>query len=70
MTESIVDINKFKYEQAEKELRLKLVEFSEKTEIQAQLGEAFYIWKNDPEFISDDLSEEDVDDVTFEKFCD
>ncbi len=57
-------------DKTDNELRLKMVEFSEHPDIQAQIGEAFYIWKNDPELISDDLTEDKIDDITFEKFFD
>ena len=70
MTDSIVDITKYKIDQVDKELRKKLVEYSERPEIQSQLGEAFYIWKNDPEFTSEDIREDQIDDLTFEKFFD
>ncbi len=69
MTKSVVDIND-KLDQVDKELRRKLVDYSERDEIQSQLGEAFYIWKNDPEFTSEDIEEDQVDDLTFEKFFD
>ncbi|MCZ6684405.1 MAG: hypothetical protein O6849_00280 [Candidatus Dadabacteria bacterium] len=70
MTESVVDITQYKLDQAEKELREKLVDYSERPEMQSQIGEAFYIWKNDPEFTSEDISEEEIDELTFEKFLD
>jgi len=70
MTDSVVDITKYKIDQTDKELRKKLVDYSEKSEIQSQLGEAFYIWKNDPEFTSEDIHEDEIDELTFEKFFD
>ena len=70
MTESVVDITQYKFDQAEKELRGKLVDYSERPEMQSQIGEAFYIWKNDPEFTSEDISEAEIDELTFEKFLD
>jgi len=70
MTESVVDITQYKFDQAEKELREKLVDYSERPEMQSQIGEAFYIWKNDPEFTSEDINEEEIDELTFEKFLD
>lgn len=70
MNDSVVDMGRYKVDQAEHELRAKLVEYTERPEIQSQLGEAFYIWKNDPEFLADDISEDEVDDLTFEKFFD
>ena len=69
MTKSVVEIND-KLDQVDKELRKKLVDYSERPEIQSQLGEAFYIWKNDPEFTSEDIEEDQIDDLTFEKFFD
>ncbi len=70
MTDSVVDITKYKIDQVDKELRKKLVEYSERPEIQSQLGEAFYIWRNDPDFTSEDIHEDQIDDLTFEKFFD
>jgi len=70
MTEMVVDIIQYKFDQIEKELRKKLVDYSERTEIQSQIGEAFYIWKNTPEFTSEDISEEEIDELTFAKFLD
>ena len=46
------------------------MDYSERPEIQAQIGEAFYIWKNDPDFTSEDIDEEQIDELTFEKFYD
>ncbi len=60
----------YKYEKAEKDLSAKLVNYSESPEIQSQMGEAFYVWKNDPDFISEEITAEEIDDVTFEKFFD
>ena len=70
MTKSVVDINDYKIDQKDKELRKKLVDYSERPEIHSQLGEAFYIWKNDPDFTSEDIDEDEIDEVTFEKFFD
>ncbi len=70
MTETVVDITQYKIDQVEKELRKKLADYSERPEIQSQIGEAFYIWKNTPEFSSEDISEKDIDALTFEKFYD
>lgn len=70
MTDKVVDLEQYKYDEAEKELRVKLVEYSEKQEYQAQIGEAFYIWKNDPYMSTEDITEDQIDDVTFEKFFD
>ncbi|MCI0454413.1 MAG: hypothetical protein L0Y68_05405 [Candidatus Dadabacteria bacterium] len=66
----VFDLNQYKLDQAEKDLRLKLVDFSHRPEIQAQIGEAFYIWKNDPELLAENLGDEDIDDFTFAKFFD
>lgn len=65
-----MDMSKYKLDQAEQELRSKLVEYTERPEIQSQLGEAFYIWRDDPDFLADDITEDEVDDLTFEKFFD
>ncbi|MGH7799696.1 MAG: hypothetical protein ACREOW_03580 [Thermodesulfobacteriota bacterium] len=70
ITNPVVDINQYKLDQAEKDLRLKLVDFSNRPEIQAQIGEAFYIWKNDPELLTENLGDEDNDDLTLAKFFD
>ncbi len=70
MNDSVVDITQYKYDQAEKDLRMKLVEYSEQPEVQSQIGEAFYIWKDDPDFLAKEVTEEQVDDLTFEKFFD
>lgn len=70
MTDKIIDIAQYKYDQAENDLRMKLVEYTERPEIQAQAGEAFYIWKADPDFIPDEISDDQIDDLTFEKFFD
>lgn len=70
MTKKVVDINDYKIDQTDKELRRKLIEYSERPEIQSQLGEAFYIWKNDPDFTSEDIEEDEIDELTFEKFFD
>jgi hypothetical protein len=70
MTDSVVDITQYKYDQAEKDLRVKLVEYSERPEIQSQLGEAFYIWQNDPDFSNENIAEDQIDELKFEKFLD
>lgn len=70
MKDKVIDITQYKYDQAENELRMKLVEYTERPEIQAQAGEAFYIWKADPDFIPDKISDDQIDDLTFEKFFD
>lgn len=61
---------KNEYNEAEKSLRVKITEFTEKPEIQSQLSEAYYIWLNDPYIITDYLTEDDIDDETFTKFFD
>lgn len=70
MKEKIINISQYKHDQAETELRMKLVEFSERPEIQSQMGEAFYIWKDDPDFIPDEVTDDQIDELTFEKFFD
>ncbi len=59
-----------KLEEIEKRLKQKLLEYSERPEIQCQISEAFYIWKNDPYLIVEFSSEEDIDDDTFARFMD
>ncbi len=70
MKDKVIDITQYKFDQAGSDLRAKLVEYSERPEIQSQLGEAFYIWKDDPDFIADDVIDERIGDITFEKFFD
>jgi len=70
MNNSVIDLEQYKWDQAEKDLRLKLVDFSHRQEIQKQIGEAFYIWKNNPEATEINYTDEDVDDVSFTKFFD
>ena len=70
MTDSVINLDQYKFEQVERDLRLRLVEFSHRPQIQAQIGEAFYIWTNDPELIEKDLEEEDISDLAFTKFFD
>ena len=70
MKDKVIDITQYKFDQAGNDLRVKLVEYSERPEIQSQLGEAFYIWKDDPDFIADDVIDERIGDITFEKFFD
>ncbi len=67
---SIINLRKYKFDQTERDLRLKLIDFSNRPQIQAQIGEAFYIWKNDPELVQQYYEEEDISDVTFDKFFD
>ena len=70
MKDKVINISQYRHDQAENELRMKLVEYSERPEIQSQMGEAFYIWKNDPDFIAEDITDDQIDDLTFEKFFD
>ena len=71
ITKHVVDISQYKLDQAERDLRLKLVDFSNRPEIQSQIGEAFYIWKNDPELLTENMGDEDdIDGLTFAKFFD
>jgi len=70
MKEKVINISKYKLDQAENDLRVKLTEFSERPEIQSQMGEAFYIWKDDPDFIPDEITDDEIDELTFEKFFD
>ena len=65
-----IEIMQSGIDRAERSLRTKLVDFSYRPEIQSQIGEAFYIWKNDPEAVNEYLDEEDIDDLTFTKFLD
>ncbi|MGQ0794332.1 MAG: hypothetical protein ACT4NX_09675 [Deltaproteobacteria bacterium] len=66
----IIDLNQYKFEQADKELRAKLVEFSRRPEIQAQIGEAFYIWKGNASLVKSKIREDQIDDLTFTRFFD
>lgn len=59
-----------KYEYAEKQLRVKLAEYTEKPSVKNQVSEAFFIWKDDPHMIVEFTSEEDIDDQTFTRFMD
>jgi hypothetical protein len=70
MTGSIINLRQYKFEQAERDLRSKLIDFTHRPQIQAQIGEAFYIWKNDPELIQQYYEEEEISDITFTKFFD
>lgn len=63
------DFDQVEIEQADKSLTQDLLDFTHKPDIQSQIAEAFYIWKNDPELIEEDI-EQDIDDVTFTKFMD
>lgn len=66
----VVDLIQYKFDQAEKDLRLRLVDFSHRPDIQAHIGEAFYIWKNNPELLVESIDEDDVDDLSFSRFFD
>lgn len=68
MRDSVADFKQSKYEQADIELRLKLFDFTQKTEIQSQIAEAFYIWNNNAELMIEDIVERDIDDIEFGKF--
>ena len=63
-------LDKETFELHDKNLRLKIFDFTEQPEIQGQLTEAIYIWKNDPDLISDDIYEESISDDVFSKFYD
>lgn len=67
---NIVDLNQYKFDQIEKELRVKLTEFTENQSINYQIGEAFYIWKNNPNLIPEDLLVDEIDESTFSRFFD
>lgn len=58
------------FELHDKNLRLKIFDFTQQPEIQGQLTEAIYIWKNYPDLISDDIYEESISDDVFSKFYD
>lgn len=68
--QNIIDLNQYKFDQLEKELRVKLTEFTQKQEIHSQIGEAFYIWKNNPDLLPEDLIMDDVDESVFARFFD
>ena len=69
-TNDIVDLEQYKYEQCDKILRQKLAEFTESSSVQSQVGEAFYIWKNNPELLAEELDQSEIDQITFSKFYD
>ncbi len=70
-TSSIVDLDYRNIDQAERGLKMKLVAFSSRPDIQAQIGEAFYIWMNAPELPAEYMDEDDdIDDLTFTRFID
>ena len=69
-SQDIIDLNQYKFDQLEKELRVKLTEFTQKQEIHSQIGEAFYIWKNNPDLLPEDLIMDDVDESVFARFFD
>lgn len=66
----IVDLTQYKFDQLEKELRVKLTEFTEKPAINSQIAEAFYIWKNNPDLLPEDLMMDDIDESAFARFFD
>ncbi len=55
---------------SEKTLYNKILDYTEQPEIQSQLSEAYYIWLNNPDIITDYIDEKDLDDETFTKFLD
>ena len=69
-SQDIIDLNQYKFDQLEKELRVKLTEFTERQEIHSQIGEAFYIWKNNPDLLPEDLIIRDVNESVFARFFD
>ena len=69
-SQDIIDLNQYKFDQLEKELRVKLTEFTQKQEIHSQIGEAFYIWKNNPDLLPEDLIILDVNESVFARFFD
>lgn len=69
-SQDIIDLNQYKFDQLEKELRVKLAEFTQQEEIHSQIGEAFYIWKNNPDLLPEDLIMDDVDESVFARFFD
>src|SRR5712692_10253968 len=66
----VLDLAHYKFDQAERDLKVKLIDFSNRPEIQAQIGEAFYIWMNDPTLSSEEIVEDYINDLTFTKFLD
>jgi len=66
----IVDFNEFKYNQITKELRNYLIEFAYNQKLQFQIGEAYYIWKNNPDLLPEDYIYDEIDEITFSKFFD
>ncbi len=56
-------------ERAEHNLRRLLYEISQRDKIQSQIGEAFYVWRDDPSVLVEDL-EEQLDEITFTRFFD
>jgi hypothetical protein len=69
-SQDIIDLNQYKFDQLEKELRVKLTEFTGKQEINSQIGEAFYIWKNNPDLLPEDLIMDELDESAFARFFD
>jgi hypothetical protein len=66
----VVDLAHYEIDQIERDLKMKLIDFSNRPEIQSQMGEAFYIWMNDPGLSSEEIAKDDIDDLTFTKFLD
>ncbi|MER3447760.1 MAG: hypothetical protein C4291_13410 [Candidatus Dadabacteria bacterium] len=66
----MVDLANYKIDQAERDLKMKLIDFSNRPDMQVQIGEAFYIWMNNPGLSGEDMDEDDIDDLTFTKFLD
>ncbi|MEE9252628.1 MAG: hypothetical protein V3U74_04665 [Thermodesulfobacteriota bacterium] len=64
-----LNLDEAEIDKAQSSLQCQLVEFTSQSDIQDQLGEAFYIWKNDPELLVEDF-EDDIDETTFSKFFD
>lgn len=56
-------------EEDEERLGAKLLDYTESPQIQAQMGEAFFIWKDDPELTEEDI-EPTLDDLAFSRFFD
>ncbi len=69
--DDVLGFTEYDLEQAEQELRIRIVDFTHRPEIQCQITEAFRIWMGGEEPISKNIqSEEDIDDLTFTKFFD
>ena len=66
----IVDFNQYKFDQVKKELRVKFSEYTETQVISTQISEAFYIWKNNPDLLPEDLIMDGIDETTLSRFFD